>query len=136
MRIIAPLFAITALLSAPALQAEEALTAASGADLYAQLCASCHGPEGRGDGPVAATLSTPPADLTRITANHGEFSEMDLFDTVDGRAIIPAHGSREMPVWGYELEARTPEDMPGRAGAQEMLALIIDYLRTLQVPVR
>lgn len=136
MRIIIPLFAIAALLGAPASRAEEALTAASGADLYAQLCASCHGPEGRGNGPVAATLETPPSDLTRITARHGEFPDLDLFDMVDGRAVIPAHGSREMPVWGYELEARTPDDMPGRAGAQEMLSRIIDYLRTLQVPVR
>ncbi len=133
MRIIAPLFAIAALLGAPASWAEEALTAASGADLYAQLCASCHGPEGHGDGPVAATLKTPPPDLTRITARQGDFPEIDLFDVVDGRAVIPAHGSREMPVWGYELEARTPDDVPGRAGAQEMLALIIDHLRTLQV---
>lgn len=130
------LLAIAALLATPALQAEEALTLASGADLYAQLCASCHGPEGRGDGPVAATLSTRPSDLTRITARYGEFPDPDLFDVVDGRAVIPAHGSREMPVWGYELEARTPDDAPGRAGAQEMLARIIDHLRTLQAPVR
>lgn len=133
---IAPLFAIAALLAAATLRAEETLTLASGADLYAQLCASCHGPTGHGDGPVGATLETPPSDLTRIEARTGNFDDIDLFDTIDGRAVIPAHGSREMPVWGYELEARTPDDVPGRAAAQEMLARIIEHLRTLQVPVQ
>ena len=35
--------------------------AANGAKLYAQYCASCHGPKGDGDGPVAATLNPRPA---------------------------------------------------------------------------
>jgi len=35
---------------------------AAGVKLYATYCASCHGPEGKGDGPVAATLSPRPAN--------------------------------------------------------------------------
>ncbi len=38
---------------------------ARGEALYRQHCQACHGTEGRGDGPVAAGLSHPPADLTR-----------------------------------------------------------------------
>jgi putative copper resistance protein D len=37
---------------------------AVGADLYAQRCAGCHGPRGRGDGPDAKNLQPPPPDLT------------------------------------------------------------------------
>jgi putative copper resistance protein D len=37
---------------------------AVGADLYAQRCAGCHGPSGRGDGPAAKDLQPPPPDLT------------------------------------------------------------------------
>ena len=37
---------------------------ASGADLYPQYCARCHGAVGRGDGPDAKGLPVPPADLT------------------------------------------------------------------------
>jgi putative copper export protein/mono/diheme cytochrome c family protein len=37
---------------------------AKGADLFAAHCASCHGAEARGDGPVGASLTTMPADLT------------------------------------------------------------------------
>jgi mono/diheme cytochrome c family protein len=39
---------------------------AVGADLYAQRCADCHGPRGRGDGPAAKDLQPPPPDLTRF----------------------------------------------------------------------
>ncbi|MFZ0693284.1 MAG: copper homeostasis membrane protein CopD [Alphaproteobacteria bacterium] len=36
---------------------------AVGARSFAQNCAACHGPEGRGDGPLAKTLPIAPADL-------------------------------------------------------------------------
>ena len=39
-------------------------TLARGRELYAARCASCHGDVGRGDGPAAAGLVPPPADLT------------------------------------------------------------------------
>ena len=35
-----------------------------GASLYQPHCGACHGAAGRGDGPLAASLSVPPADLT------------------------------------------------------------------------
>jgi putative copper resistance protein D len=37
---------------------------ASGQTLFAAHCAACHGPSGKGDGPAAAGLKVPPADLT------------------------------------------------------------------------
>jgi len=36
-----------------------------GRELYRRHCMQCHGPGGRGDGPLAASLPHPPADLTR-----------------------------------------------------------------------
>ena len=38
--------------------------ATAGAQLYATYCASCHGPDGKGDGPVAQTLQPRPANHT------------------------------------------------------------------------
>jgi protoheme IX farnesyltransferase len=38
--------------------------AQNGARLYAQYCASCHGPKGHGDGPVVGTLNPKPANHT------------------------------------------------------------------------
>lgn len=36
-----------------------------GIDLYKGFCRQCHGTEGKGEGPLAKGLRTPPADLTR-----------------------------------------------------------------------
>jgi putative copper export protein/mono/diheme cytochrome c family protein len=38
---------------------------ARGAHLFAENCTQCHGVRGRGDGPAAADLKVPPADLTQ-----------------------------------------------------------------------
>jgi mono/diheme cytochrome c family protein len=37
---------------------------ANGEGVFAEQCASCHGPEGRGDGPAGASITIKPADLT------------------------------------------------------------------------
>ncbi|MEP7306331.1 MAG: c-type cytochrome [Acidobacteriota bacterium] len=45
-----------------------------GRDTYRFYCASCHGPDGKGDGPIASALQTRPADLTRLAGrNAGTF---------------------------------------------------------------
>lgn len=54
---------------------------AEGAELYEKWCASCHGDQGRGDGPVAQTLNPKPADLT-IHAVIGVHSDGWLFNTI------------------------------------------------------
>lgn len=41
-----------------------AVSVARGAELYGQHCAACHGAGGKGDGPAAARLPKPPANLT------------------------------------------------------------------------
>ncbi|HTS87955.1 MAG TPA: FTR1 family protein [Gemmatimonadales bacterium] len=43
---------------------EQTPSLAQGARIYASQCASCHGQEGRGDGPAGTVLVPPPADLT------------------------------------------------------------------------
>jgi mono/diheme cytochrome c family protein len=44
---------------------EEMASRARGDEIYQKLCSTCHGKYGRGDGPLAPNLITPPADLTR-----------------------------------------------------------------------
>ncbi len=54
---------------------------AAGAKLYATYCASCHGSEGKGDGPVAASLKPPPANH----ADHvymGTLSDANLYTVI------------------------------------------------------
>ncbi|MEL1265732.1 cytochrome c/FTR1 family iron permease [Pseudoxanthomonas putridarboris] len=53
-----------------------------GKALYAQLCASCHGPTGAGDGPASAGLDPPPIDFTdRSRAD--ERSVFALYQVID-----------------------------------------------------
>lgn len=122
------------LLAAAACAATPPATSA-GARLYQQYCASCHGTAARGDGPAAPALGMPVPDLTRISARHGgRFPEGRVHEVIDGRAVLPAHGSRDMPVWGYEFEARSTGDGSGRAEAQALTAQLVDYLRSIQQP--
>ena len=67
---------------------------AEGARLYPEHCAGCHGAEGRGDGPAAAELRIPPADLT---ASHlWMHSDGELFWWLS-HGIDGAAGSQAMP---------------------------------------
>lgn len=68
-------------------------TAASmhaGQRLYARWCVPCHGPAGRGDGPLASGLRPPPADLVQHVPLH---TDPDLFtrihDGIAGTAMAP-----------------------------------------------
>ena len=73
-----------------------------GSVLYKSYCASCHGTEATGDGPMAKSLKLPPADLTRISArNGGTFPLARVSRVISGEEQLPGgHGNREMPVWG------------------------------------
>jgi mono/diheme cytochrome c family protein len=74
----------------------------AGRDLFQFYCATCHGPDGRGKGPVGVALKTPPADLTKIAERRGgSFPRAEIAGFVsEGPTLIPAHGSIDMPVWG------------------------------------
>src|SRR5579864_5651320 len=80
---------------------------AQGADIgkqeYLSKCASCHGRDARGDGPVAASLKQKVPDLTVLAKNStGVFPFARIYDLIDGREAVAAHGPRDMPVWGNE----------------------------------
>ncbi len=71
---------------------------------YLNSCVSCHGPDGKGDGPLADELMKRPADLTRLSEkNDGQFPYSRVFAVIDGRYFVPAHGERDMPVWGRQF---------------------------------
>src|SRR5207253_2169597 len=73
--------------------------AASGSGLYVNYCASCHGPNAKGDGQMAEMLKKKPADLTTIARrNGGKFPSEVVFRTIDGRNPVMGHGGQEMPV--------------------------------------
>ncbi len=72
-----------------------------GVDLYRAYCASCHGKNGKGNGPVAPALKATVPDLTVIAKNNGGiFPVARVRRIITGEGMIASHGSREMPVWG------------------------------------
>lgn len=111
--------ALACLLFAAALGACGGTQEPTGAVLFARHCASCHGPEGRGDGPAAAALSAPPADLTRL-----DYDVPELMKRIDGTRTIRAHGTAEMPVWGAVFE----DELIGEPHARRTALLRLEAL--------
>jgi len=73
----------------------------SGVEMYLSHCAVCHGPDGKGNGPAAPALKQSPSDLTQLSKkNGGKFPDMRFATVVQGDSVVPAHGSRDMPMWG------------------------------------
>jgi len=111
-----------------------ALSSLSGMQLYEQLCASCHGVDGRGDGPVAPLIKIGVPDLTRLAARDGgEFPTEDVRFIIDGRFERRAHGPRDMPVWGWQLyDASNADDAAERARTDSMIDRLVGYLQSIQ----
>ena len=99
----------------------------SGAALYKTYCAACHGPEAKGNGPMASTLKIPPADLTRIAARSGgTFPLMRIQRIISGEEERRGHGA--MPAWGPVFSEVGRDQDLGRVRIDN-LAL---YLRDIQ----
>ncbi len=109
--------------------------AMSGAELYHRFCASCHGPEGRGDGPVAASLRVEVPDLTLTTRRaRGAEQRERIARIIDGRYIIGAHGTRTMPVWGEDFARLEIGNPDAERSAQTIIGRLADYIGSLQRP--
>jgi mono/diheme cytochrome c family protein len=105
----------------------------SGEELFGRFCASCHGTEARGDGPVARTLITAVPDLTTIAGRYGEFPAAMIRDVIDGRGIDKqAHGTRSMPVWGYEFWVEEGGDVTAQRAVRDAIGKLVEYLRSVQ----
>lgn len=77
---------------------------------YDANCAVCHGPKGKGDGPKAGMGGVRPADLTTLAQrNGGWFPFARVYEFIDGRRLVKAHGTREMPAWGLGYRAEAAE---------------------------
>jgi mono/diheme cytochrome c family protein len=120
----------------PAVSAQEDGEDPVGLTEYELACMPCHGLDGKGDGPKAKTLTMMPADLTQIKArNGGIFPSRAIYDMIDGRGVIPAHGQRDMPVWGERYrktgdEGEDPAAVDQRA--RDLIEALVGYLESIQ----
>jgi mono/diheme cytochrome c family protein len=101
-----------------------------GPELFKAYCASCHGQDARGKGPMAASLKAVPADLTRISVrNRGVFPLARVEKIISGEEQPSSgHGSREMPVWGPIFSKVTHDVDLGRVRINNLAR----YLRDIQ----
>jgi len=86
---------------------------AAGAQIYSQRCALCHGAEGKGDGPAAASLNPKPR-------NHTDGSYMNARTNEDLLGVI-REGKGAMPAWKSVL-------------SEEEIQAVLQHVRSLAVP--
>lgn len=119
-----------------------ARAADAGKSEYLASCAACHGADGKGKGPLSSELKVPPTDLTTLARkNGGVFPVSAVYEVIDGRHAVAAHGTRDMPIWGnrytpsqIEQAVRGPLDLsydPEFVVRTRILA-VIDYLNRIQ----
>lgn len=78
----------------------------TGAEIYRRHCATCHGIDATGQGPMAGVLVTKPVNLAALTAaNNGAFPIARVVARIDGRDPLVSHGS-PMPVYGFFFEGK------------------------------
>ena len=105
---------------------------------YESGCAACHGVKGKGDGSIAPELKTKVPDLTVLSKkNGGVFPTARVYEVIDGRQEVKAHGWRDMPVWGSQYLHKgggTFDDYPydREAFVRGRILLLIDYLNRMQ----
>lgn len=105
----------------------------SGKQLYLRYCSSCHGPAGKGDGPVSRNLKLRVPDLTGLAKkNKGIYPLDDVMATIDGRRSVRSHGDRDMPVWGENFRAEAEGKKYPELTALLKAKVIAEYVATLQ----
>ncbi|TPQ35265.1 hypothetical protein C2U70_15235 [Bradyrhizobium guangdongense] len=114
---------------------------------FQSSCASCHGADGRGKGPVSGQLKVPPSDLTVLAkTNGGVFPTNAVFEVIHGAKAVAAHGTRDMPIWGERFnpivglphtvdpsywKLAGPDKAPEVVVRMRILA-VVDYLSRIQ----
>ncbi|MFY9210020.1 MAG: cytochrome c [Aestuariivita sp.] len=107
-----------------------------GEGYYRQHCATCHGLDATGNGPMAGVLVIQPPDLTALTArNDGMFPTARVVLRIDGREPLVSHGS-PMPVYGDFFEQGPDVALKAPSGqpilTSEPIADLVAYLDNLQ----
>jgi mono/diheme cytochrome c family protein len=110
--------------------AAKATSPVSGKEMYTTYCAVCHGTDGKGAGPAASALKVPPTDLSALSKNNGgKYPGLKVDASIRGESSLPAHGSKDMPVWGHLFWSMSS----GHEGeVQQRVTNLTKYIQSLQ----
>ncbi len=105
----------------------------SGQAIFQEHCATCHGTDATGNGPMAEALKVPPADLTGITKRAGgTFPAARVVETITFGGNVVAHGTRAMPVWGKVFSDEGGRGKRGATASRQAVIELKRYLETIQ----
>lgn len=105
----------------------------AGSYTFRTYCATCHGKEGKGDGPLADSLRFRPPDLTLLAKrNGGTYPAETVYRTIDGRKLVKGHGGPDMPVWGDAF--KNAESGFSDEKVKEKIDGLVEFLRSIQAP--
>ncbi|MGO8953572.1 MAG: c-type cytochrome [Rhodomicrobium sp.] len=101
----------------------------TGQKLFDDHCAGCHGPDGKGKGPLAGDQRNQPTDLTGIAKrNNGQFPADRVADIIRYGGGLPGHEKDQvMPVWGKVFSGEC-----GPAFSRRAVVELNRYLEALQ----
>ncbi|HYM78840.1 MAG TPA: cytochrome c [Candidatus Dormibacteraeota bacterium] len=103
----------------------------SGKEMFKSYCAVCHGNDGKGNGPAAPAMKTPPTDLTLLAQKDSgkKYPASHVAAVIRGQAATPSHGSQEMPVWGPLFSSISQGH---ESQVQQRITNLVSYIETLQ----
>ena len=107
---------------------------------YENNCAVCHGMTGKGNGPYAGIIDTKVPDMTVLQKNNnGVFPFDRVYQTIDGRMEVKAHGTRDMPIWGNEYNDKAAEyysdylrDYSAKGFIRGRILALVNHIYSLQ----
>ena len=130
-------FALTAISTGATAQAQDAQLRPDERE-FLNSCASCHGADAKGAGFLTRVFrGVDPGDLTLLAQNNGGAFPLErVFDVIDGRAEVAAHGERKMPVWGDRYTTETMSqwgpDEQNELRVQNRVYALVYYLQSIQ----
>jgi len=102
----------------------------SGKEMFNSYCAVCHAKDGKGSGPAASAMKTPPTDLTLLAKNKGgKYPAPHVAAVIRGQATTASHGSQDMPVWGPLFSSISQGH---ESQVQQRITNLVSYIEGLQ----
>lgn len=120
MKAIVVIFGLVLIPAGVAAQSEPQGTIERGKEVYETFCWSCHGRYGRGDGPAAQYLATPPADFTNPAVLGGRSNQQIVTSLIQRK--------------GRPDTAHMPMTTVIESVKEDALRDAVAYIRTLTVP--